>query len=102
MPNERELDSTTVSYHFIGYSKKSRRFKFYNPSSKPFFKTGNIKFIENGESTKVNEISFKESIGDPTVVITITADSEMIVVSYTVEATQPARVVITNIFYIKF
>ena len=47
-PNEKkQLDSRTVSSHSVGYSEKSRGFKFYDPSTKSFFETGNVKFIED-------------------------------------------------------
>ncbi|RVX07277.1 hypothetical protein CK203_022656 [Vitis vinifera] len=46
-PNEKQLDSRTVSCYFVGYSERSRGFKFYDPSTRPFFETGNAKFIED-------------------------------------------------------
>nr|CAN61880.1 hypothetical protein VITISV_018026 [Vitis vinifera] len=48
-PNEKKLDSKTVSCYFLGYSKRSRGFKFYDPSTRSFFETGNAKFIEDVE-----------------------------------------------------
>ena len=36
-----------MSSHSVGYSEKSRGFKFYDPSSRSFFETGNVKFIED-------------------------------------------------------
>ncbi|RVW88542.1 Retrovirus-related Pol polyprotein from transposon TNT 1-94 [Vitis vinifera] len=48
-PNEKILDSRTVSCYFVGYSKRSRGFKFYDPSSRSFFEIGNAKFIEDVE-----------------------------------------------------
>ncbi|KAL6335699.1 hypothetical protein AAG906_032893 [Vitis piasezkii] len=48
-PNEKKLDFRTVSYYFVGYSKRSRGFKFYDPSTRSFFKTDNAKFIEDVE-----------------------------------------------------
>ncbi|KAL6331379.1 hypothetical protein AAG906_011316 [Vitis piasezkii] len=48
-PNEKKLDSRTVSCYFVGYSERSRGFKFYDPSSRSFFETGNAKFIEDVE-----------------------------------------------------
>lgn len=30
-PNERELYSRTVSFYFVGYPKRSRGYKFYDP-----------------------------------------------------------------------
>ncbi|RVW81995.1 Retrovirus-related Pol polyprotein from transposon TNT 1-94 [Vitis vinifera] len=48
-PNEKKLDSRTVSCYFVGYSERSRGFKFYDPSTRSFFETGNAKFIEDVE-----------------------------------------------------
>ncbi|RVW79209.1 Retrovirus-related Pol polyprotein from transposon TNT 1-94 [Vitis vinifera] len=48
-PNEKKLDSRTVSCYFVGYSKRSRGFKFYDPLTRSFFETGNAKFIEDVE-----------------------------------------------------
>ena len=36
--NERKLDSRIANCYFVGYSKRSRGFKFYNPSNKSFSK----------------------------------------------------------------
>ncbi|KAL6348418.1 hypothetical protein AAG906_005726 [Vitis piasezkii] len=48
-PNEKKLDSRTVSCYFVGYSERSRGFKFSDPSTRSFFETGNAKFIEDVE-----------------------------------------------------
>ncbi|RVW36414.1 Retrovirus-related Pol polyprotein from transposon TNT 1-94 [Vitis vinifera] len=48
-PNKKKLDSRTVSCYFVGYSERSRGFKFYDPSTRSFFETGNAKFIEDVE-----------------------------------------------------
>ncbi|RVW46052.1 Retrovirus-related Pol polyprotein from transposon TNT 1-94 [Vitis vinifera] len=48
-PNEKKLDSRTVSCYFVRYSERSRGFKFYDPSTRSFFETGNAKFIEDVE-----------------------------------------------------
>ncbi|RVW43228.1 hypothetical protein CK203_089700 [Vitis vinifera] len=47
--NEKKLDSRTVNYYFVRYSKRSRGFKFYDPPSKSLFETGNAKFIKDVE-----------------------------------------------------
>lgn len=52
--NEKKSNSRTISFHFMGYSEKSRDVKFYVPSNNFFFKMKNIKFIKNSESTKKN------------------------------------------------
>ena len=38
-----------MSCYFVGYSERSRGFKFYNPSTRSLFETGNAKFIEDVE-----------------------------------------------------
>ncbi|RVX03502.1 Retrovirus-related Pol polyprotein from transposon TNT 1-94 [Vitis vinifera] len=48
-PNEKKLDSRTMSYYFVGYSERSKGFKFYDPSIRSFFEMGNAKFIEDVE-----------------------------------------------------
>ena len=69
-PNENMLDSRTVSCYFVGYFKRSRGFKFYDPSSRSFFETGNAKFIEDvelsGRESLRNVVFEKESISIPT------------------------------------
>ncbi|GJZ80052.1 retrovirus-related pol polyprotein from transposon TNT 1-94 [Tanacetum coccineum] len=49
-PQEKKLDSQTVSGYFIGYPEKSKGYRFYYPNhSSRIVKTGNAKFLENGE-----------------------------------------------------
>ncbi|RVX18298.1 Retrovirus-related Pol polyprotein from transposon TNT 1-94 [Vitis vinifera] len=48
-PNEKKLDSKTVSCYFVGYFERSNGFKFYDPSIRSFFEMSNAKFIENVE-----------------------------------------------------
>ncbi|KAK1588683.1 hypothetical protein Q3G72_025860 [Acer saccharum] len=45
-PNEKKLDSRTVSCYFVGYSERSRGFKFYDPIVRTFFETRNARFLE--------------------------------------------------------
>ena len=61
--NEKKLDSRTVSCYFVGYSERSRGFKFYDPSSRSFFETGNAKFIEDVELSErepLRKVVFEE------------------------------------------
>jgi len=46
IPYEKKLDLRIVSCFFIGYSERSRDFKFYCPSTKNIIETDNAKFIE--------------------------------------------------------
>ncbi|KAJ9564656.1 hypothetical protein OSB04_000622 [Centaurea solstitialis] len=46
-PHERKLDSRTISCYFVGYPERSRGFKFYNPTTKSFFESGNARFLED-------------------------------------------------------
>ena len=48
-PNERKLDSKTLSCYFVGYAERSRGFKFYDPTTRSFFETGNARFLEDVE-----------------------------------------------------
>ena len=48
-PNEKKLDSRTVSCYFIGYSERSRGYKFYDPTTKSIFESGNARFFEDVE-----------------------------------------------------
>ena len=69
-PHEKKLDSRTASCYFIGYSERSRGYKFYDPTTKSIFETGNAQFFED---VKVDgDFVFKEEYVDiPTVVIDI-------------------------------
>ena len=48
-PNEKILDSKTVSCYFVGYSERSRGYKFYDPTIRSIFETGNAQFFEDVE-----------------------------------------------------
>ncbi|RVW89364.1 Retrovirus-related Pol polyprotein from transposon TNT 1-94 [Vitis vinifera] len=48
-PSEKKLDSKIVSCYFVGYSERSRGFKFYDSLTRSFFEMGNAKFIEDVE-----------------------------------------------------
>ncbi|KAL6321459.1 hypothetical protein AAG906_016558 [Vitis piasezkii] len=72
-PNEKKLDSRTVSCYFVGYSEMSRGFKFYDPSTRSFFETGNAKFIEDVELSRresLRNVVFEEE-SDSISIITI-------------------------------
>ena len=47
--HEKKLDSRTVSCYFIGYSERSRGYKFYDPTTKSIFEMGNARFFEDVE-----------------------------------------------------
>ena len=61
-PNEKKLDSRTVSCYFVGYAERSRGFKFYNPTTKSFFETGNARFLEDVEfgGEDIRNVVFEE------------------------------------------
>ena len=63
-PQERKLDARTISGYFIGYLEKLKGFMFYcSNHSMRIVKTGNARFIENGEisgSTVPREVEIKE------------------------------------------
>ena len=65
IPHEKKLDSKTVSCFFVGYSERSRGFRFYCPSTKNIIETDNAKFIEdiqNSESQLHKDFIFEEKI----------------------------------------
>ena len=67
VPKERKLDSRTISCYFVGYSEKSCGFKFYNPSTRGIFETGNAHFFEDIEfdgGNKVRDTEFQEEQDD--------------------------------------
>ena len=69
------MDSRTVSCYFIGYSERSRGYKFYDPTTKSIFKTGIARFFEDVEfdrGDKDRDFVFEEEYVDiPTIVIDI-------------------------------
>ncbi|KAF2295217.1 hypothetical protein GH714_032187 [Hevea brasiliensis] len=46
-PNEKKLDSWTISCYLIGYSERSRGYKFYDPMTKSILETSNGWFFED-------------------------------------------------------
>ncbi|KAJ4728701.1 Retrovirus-related Pol polyprotein from transposon TNT 1-94 [Melia azedarach] len=77
-PNEKKLDLRMVSCYFIGYSERSRGYKFYDPRTKSIFESGNAQFFEDVELAKrdnVRDFVFEEEYIDiPTGVIGIDQD----------------------------
>ncbi|KAF7835913.1 Retrovirus-related Pol polyprotein from transposon TNT 1-94 [Senna tora] len=74
-PFEKKLDSRTVSCFFVGYSERSKGYKFYDASNHSFFETRNAKFIEDvGPSGSGNprEVTFEEEY--LTIPSTVTVD----------------------------
>ena len=74
-PHEKKLDSRTCSCNFIGYSKRSRGYKFYDRTTKSIFEIGNAQFLEDVEfdwGDKDRDFVFEEEYVDiPIVVIEI-------------------------------
>lgn len=73
-PNEKKLDSRTISSYFIGYSERSRGYKFYDLTTRTIFETGTAVFFEDvsfGRDSQVRDIVFEEeSISIPEIVHT--------------------------------
>ena len=69
------MDSRTVSCYFIGYSERSRGYKFYDPTTKSIFETGNAWVFEDVEfdgGDKDKDFVFeKEYVDIPTAIIDI-------------------------------
>ena len=77
------MDSRTVSYYFVGYAERSRGYKFYNPTTRSFFKTGNARFLEEvefGGEGNVRNVVFEEPI----------SDNDQVIVLVIVQETNPA------------
>lgn len=58
-PNEKKLDKWMVSCYFIGYSERSKEYKFYDPNTKSIFKSRNAQFFEDvkfARGDKVQEL----------------------------------------------
>ena len=55
------------------YPERSKGYKFYDPSSRPFFERGNAKFIEDSGSTQVKEVIFQEEYVNAPTTTTIEA-----------------------------
>ena len=53
---ERKLDSRIISCYFVGYAERSQGYKFYNPTLRSFFETGNARFLEKVEFRKEENI----------------------------------------------
>ena len=57
------MDSRKVSCYFIGYSERSRGYKFYDPTTKSIFETRNARFFEDVEfdgGDKDRDFAFEE------------------------------------------
>ncbi|CAL1397367.1 unnamed protein product [Linum trigynum] len=83
-PHEGKLDLKTVSCYFVGYPQYSRGYKFYNPTSRSFFETGNARFLEDiefwGEGNIRNVVFEEEQVIDSDqVIIPITSPDIVIV-----------------------
>ncbi|RDX94072.1 hypothetical protein CR513_23581, partial [Mucuna pruriens] len=62
-PHERKLDSRIVSCYFVGYAECSRGYKFYDPTSRSFFETGNARILEEvefGKEGNIRNVVFEE------------------------------------------
>lgn len=62
-PNEKKFEPRTISSYFIGYSEKSRGYKFYDPNLRTIFETGTATFFEDiefGGKIKVKDFVFEE------------------------------------------
>lgn len=70
-PLEKKLDPKTVSNYFVGYSERSRGFKFYDPKLKIIFETGTAVFFEDiefGGRNQVRDFVFEEESDHTTLV----------------------------------
>ena len=74
-PNEKKLDSRTISCYFIGYFERSKGYKFYDPTTKANFEKGNARFFEDVEfveGEKIKDFLFEEEhVEIPLIVLTM-------------------------------
>ncbi|KAK9017626.1 hypothetical protein V6N11_080102 [Hibiscus sabdariffa] len=67
-PNEKKLDSKTISGYFIGYPERSKEYRFYCPNhSTRIVVSENARFIENGKargSVGARDVEIRESLMD--------------------------------------
>ena len=81
-PNEKKLDSRIISCYFVGYSKRSTGYKFYDPTTKSIFETGNARFFEDvefaGEERVRNFVFEKKYVDIPQGVIDNDQDQDSI------------------------
>src|ERR1044072_3169604 len=77
-PNEKKLDSRTVSSYFIGYSERSRGYKFYDPKLNTIFETGTTMLFEDiefGGENKIRDFVLEEeSVTIPEPIHTVAFD----------------------------
>ena len=67
---KKKLDTKTINGYFIGYSKKSRGYKFYDPTIRSIFQD-----VEFAEGDKVKDFVFEEEC---VTIPTITIDNDQI------------------------
>ena len=82
-PHERKLDSRTISCYFVGYVERSRGYKFYDPTIRLIFETGNARFLEEVEFRKeenIRKVVFEE---EPVI------DSAQVLILIVVQETTP-------------
>ena len=58
--NKKKLDTKIISCYFVGYAERSRGFKFYDPTIKSFFETGNFEDVEIGGEDNIRSVGFEE------------------------------------------
>ncbi|RVW77086.1 Retrovirus-related Pol polyprotein from transposon TNT 1-94 [Vitis vinifera] len=61
-PNEKKLDSRTVSCYFVGYSERSRGFKFYDPQLDPSLKRAMLNTPEIPPAQVMEPIQVHEEV----------------------------------------
>ncbi|RDY14604.1 hypothetical protein CR513_00311, partial [Mucuna pruriens] len=66
-PHEKKLNSRTINCYFVGYVECSEGYKFYDPTSRYFFKMGNVRILEEVEFEKeenIRNVVFEEEFED--------------------------------------
>ena len=80
-PQEKKLDSRTISGYFIGYAERSKGYKFYCPSHHTrIVESRNAKFLENDLISGRDQFQNIVSEKDHSDIQPFTSDSDVIVI----------------------
>uniref|UniRef100_A0A803N4B1 Retroviral polymerase SH3-like domain-containing protein n=1 Tax=Chenopodium quinoa TaxID=63459 RepID=A0A803N4B1_CHEQI len=80
-PQEKKLDPRTISGHFIGYTEKSKGYRFYCPShSTRIVESRNAKFLENDLVSGSDQLRDNVSEKDHVEVSPINSSDRMVIV----------------------
>jgi len=82
-PHEAKLDLRTVNCYFVGYAECSRGYKFFDPTSRSIFETGNARFLEEiefGREEDLRNVGFEEEF---------VVENDKVIVPFVIHDTTP-------------